>query len=88
MLAFFLLVANRPYQFRQKFDQIIKIEILEKEEPKYGYDTPMRVLRTLDISEHRTFIDNFRKVDGSRVGLDPPLILVHTSLELPVKTER
>ena len=72
VLVCLILVANRPYQFRQKFDQIIKIEILEKEEPKSGYDIPMKVLKTLDISEHRTFIDDFMKVDGSRVGLDPP----------------
>ena len=69
----YILVANRTYQFRQEFDQITKIEILEKEKPlSGGYDVPMKVLKTLDTSEHRAFIDDFMRVDGSRVGMDPP----------------
>ena len=68
----FPLTANQPYKFRQEFDQIVKFEILAKEEDVSGYDTPMEVLKTLDANEHRTFINDFMKVEGSRVGLDPP----------------
>ena len=72
LLGCFLFTANRPYKLRQEIDQIDKIEILKKEEPLFGYDTPMEVLKTMNITEHRTFIDGLLKVEGSRVGLDPP----------------
>ena len=68
----FLLATNQSYKFRQEFDQIVKIEILKKD--TYGYDTStaVEVLKTLDTTEHRAFIDNFMKVEGFRIGSDPP----------------
>ena len=68
-------VTKGPYTFRQEFDQIVKIEILEKEQDLSDlsdYDPArVKVLKTLDITEHRAFIDDLLKVEGSRVGLDP-----------------
>lgn len=72
LLGYFLLTTNQPYIFRQAFDQIVKVEILAKEEDISGYDTPMEVLKTLDVSEHRAFIDAFMEVEGFRIGMDPP----------------
>lgn len=66
-------VSNEPYTFRQEYDQIAKIEIVNKEQDIDGYDPArVKVLKTLDITEHRAFIDDLVKVEGSRVGLDPP----------------
>ena len=62
------------YEFRQEYDQIVRIEILEKMQYTSGYDpNKVEVLKTLDITEHRTFIDDLMKVDCVRVYYDPPL---------------
>ena len=64
-------VTKGPYTFRQEFDQIVKIEILEREQGADEYDPArVKVLKTLDITEHRAFIDDLMKVEGSRVGLN------------------
>lgn len=73
LVGCFLFDTNQPYKFRQEYDQIAKIEIVNKEQDIDGYDPArVKVLKTLDITEHRAFIDDLVKVEGSRVGLDPP----------------
>ena len=72
LLGCFFFTTNRPYELRQEINQIDKIEILKKEEPLYGYDVAMEILKTIDITEHNAFIDGLLKVEGSRIGLDPP----------------
>ena len=66
---------HQPYKFRQDYDQIAKIEIVKKRIDRIdmvGYDpATLVILKTLDTSEHRTFIDELVKVEGSRVGMDP-----------------
>lgn len=56
-----------PYKFRQEYDQIVKIEILKRYGSEYD-PARVEVLKTLDVAEHRTFIDDLIKVEGSRVG--------------------
>ena len=72
LFALLLLTFDWPYKFRQEYDQIVRIEILAKEEFISGYYVPMEVVKTLDISEYRIFLDELMKIEGSRVGLDPP----------------
>ena len=45
VLVCLILVANRPYQFHQKFDQIIKIEILEKDTQEAKKETLLGFVR-------------------------------------------
>lgn len=72
LLCLILFGIDRPYKFRQEYDQIVKIEITQKEQDISGYEVPKKVLKVLKPSEHRAFIDDLKKVDGSYVGMDPP----------------
>lgn len=61
--------ANQPYKFRQELDQIVKIEIVKKEQDTGGYDVPKVVLKTIDPSEYKAFIEDLKKVEGVRIGM-------------------
>ena len=71
-VLFLYMSANLSYQFRQDLDHIVKIEIIKKEATISGEIISIEVLKTLDVSEHKTFINDLKKVRGSRVGMDPP----------------
>lgn len=64
-------VSDCPYEFRQDFDQIKKIEIVKKEYDSIRTDTPIQLIKVLDESEHQAMIDAILDADGSYVGLEP-----------------
>ena len=60
-----------PYEFRQDFDQIVKIEIVQKEYDSILPDTPTFVVEVLDESEHQTMIDAILSTKGFRKTWEP-----------------
>lgn len=60
-----------PYEFRQNFDQIVSIEILKKEYDSVSTDTPTYNIHTVELAEHRAFIDGLLQIEGGRAMLEP-----------------
>lgn len=59
------------YEFRQDFDQIVKIEIVQKEYDSILSTTPTFIVKVLEENEHQAMIDAILSTKGFRKTWEP-----------------